>query len=84
MCLAIPSKIVEIEDSMGTVDIGGVKRKASFALLEDAKVGDYVIIHAGFAIHKIDEAEAMEALKTLREAVFMMDDPSSITNQSGK
>ena len=67
MCLAIPAKIVKIENNMGIIDIEGVKREASLLLLEDVKVGDYVIVHAGFAIHKIDEAEAMESLKILRE-----------------
>ncbi len=68
MCLAIPSKITHIEDNMATIDVDGVQRKASMLLLEDAAVGDYVIVHAGFAIHKIDEAAAMETLKFLKEA----------------
>ena len=68
MCLAIPSKIVEIKDNVGTLDVDGVKRKASLLLLEDPKIGEYVIVHAGFAIHKIDESAAMETLKLLREA----------------
>jgi hydrogenase expression/formation protein HypC len=73
MCLAIPSKIVEIDDNMGTIDVDGVKRKASLLLLEEAKVGDYVIVHAGFAIHKIDEETAMESLKLLKEAAALVD-----------
>lgn len=68
MCLAIPSTIVKIEDEMATIDVDGVKRKASLLLVEDAKVGDYVIVHAGFAIRKIDEEAALESLKYLREA----------------
>ena len=68
MCLAIPSKIVKIVNDMGIIDVEGVKRETSLILIEDAKVGDYVIIHAGFAIHKLDESEAMESLKILREA----------------
>ena len=68
MCLAIPSKIVEIENNIGTLDVDGVKRKASLLLLEDPKIGEYVIVHAGFALHKIDESAAMETLKILREA----------------
>ena len=66
MCLAIPSKIVKIEDDVATINVDGVKGKASLLLLEDVKVGDYVIVHAGFAIHKIDEKEAMECLKILK------------------
>ena len=73
MCLAIPSKIVEIDDNMGTLDVDGVKRKASLLLLEEAKVGDYVIVHAGFAIHKIDEEAALESLKLLKEAAALID-----------
>ncbi|CAB1061113.1 [NiFe] hydrogenase metallocenter assembly protein HypC [Olavius sp. associated proteobacterium Delta 1] len=73
MCLAIPSKITHIENSMATIDVDGVQRKASMLLLEDAAVGDYVIVHAGFAIHKIDEAAAMETLKFLKEAAAFVE-----------
>ena len=68
MCLAIPSKIVKIENGVGTIDVDGVRRTASLLLVEDAAVGDYVIVHAGFALHKIDEADAMESLRILKEA----------------
>jgi hydrogenase expression/formation protein HypC len=68
MCLAIPSKIVKIENGLGTIDVDGVQRSASLILVEDAAVGDYVIVHAGFALHKIDEADAMESLRILKEA----------------
>ncbi|MBW1694537.1 MAG: HypC/HybG/HupF family hydrogenase formation chaperone [Deltaproteobacteria bacterium] len=71
MCLAIPSKIVKIENNIATIDVDGVKREASLLLLDEPKVGDYVIVHAGFAIHKIDEADALESLKLLREAVSL-------------
>jgi hydrogenase expression/formation protein HypC len=73
MCLAIPSKITKIENQVATIDVDGVQRKASILLLEDAQVGDYVIVHAGFAIHKIDEAEAMESLKLLKEALAFVE-----------
>ena len=69
MCLAIPSKIVKIENNIATIDVDGVQREASLQLLEDPKVGDYVIVHAGFAINKINEEDARESLKLLREAV---------------
>lgn len=68
MCLAIPSKIVKIEDGIGIIDVDGVRRRTSLLLVEDAAVGDYVIVHAGFALHIIDEAAAMESLKILKEA----------------
>jgi hydrogenase expression/formation protein HypC len=77
MCLAIPSKIIEIEDSMATIDVDGVRRKASLILLEDAVVGDYVIVHAGFAIQKLDEAAAMASLKLLREAASFSGGPEA-------
>ena len=51
----------------------GTQREASLLLLEDARVGEYVIVHAGFAIHKVDEAEAMESLRVLRELAAMDD-----------
>jgi hydrogenase expression/formation protein HypC len=68
MCLAIPSKITEIENEMATIDVDGVRREASLLLLSDAQVGDYVIVHAGFAIQKIDEAAARDTLELLRSA----------------
>lgn len=70
MCLAIPSKIVDIQSNIATIDVEGVKRQASLMLVEDARVGDYVIVHAGFAIQKLDESSALESLKLLRE-VFL-------------
>ncbi len=73
MCLAIPSKITGIQNDMAMVDVDGVKREASLLLLEDARVGDYVIIHAGFAIKKIDESAAMETLRLLKEAAEFAD-----------
>ncbi len=72
MCLAIPAKIVRIEDNMGTIDMEGIQREVSLLLLEDSKLGDYVIVHAGFAIHKIDEEEAMESIKLLREMASLL------------
>jgi hydrogenase expression/formation protein HypC len=73
MCLAIPSKIVKIENGMATIDVDGVQRKTSLLLVEDAVVGDYVIVHAGFALHKIDEFAAMESLKILKEAAALVE-----------
>ena len=60
MCLAFPAKIVAIKDSLATVEKSGVKRDASLMLLPDAKVGDYVLIHAGFAMQIVDEDEVKE------------------------
>ncbi|MBW1818141.1 MAG: HypC/HybG/HupF family hydrogenase formation chaperone [Deltaproteobacteria bacterium] len=73
MCLAIPAKLIKIENGMGTIDMAGTRRDVSLLLIEEPKIGDYVIVHAGFAIHKIDEAEAMKTLKVLREMAALLD-----------
>ena len=57
MCLAFPAKVLEIDGDLATVERSGVKRSASLMLLPEAKVGDYVLIHAGFAMQVIDERE---------------------------
>lgn len=79
MCLAIPGKISSITGDdplqrMGKIDFGGVFKEASLAYLPDAKVGDYVIVHVGFALSKLDEEEAMKVLSYLKE----MEDLSEI------
>ncbi|MEJ7613743.1 MAG: HypC/HybG/HupF family hydrogenase formation chaperone [Candidatus Fervidibacter sacchari] len=69
MCLAVPAKVVEIvdeENQIAKVDIGGVRRNISVALLEDVKVGDWVLVHVGFAIQKVDEEEAAQTLALLK------------------
>jgi hydrogenase expression/formation protein HypC len=68
MCLAIPSQITHIEDQIATIDVAGVQRQASLLLLEDARIGDFVIVHAGFAIQKLDADAAQETLMLLRKA----------------
>lgn len=73
MCLAIPSKITKIDQGMATIDVDGVTRTCSLLLLEDAAVGDWVIVHAGFALHKIDEATARESLQLLKEAAAFVE-----------
>ena len=67
MCLGIPMRIVEKERDKGIVEAGGVKREVSLHLVEGVEVGDYVIVHAGFAIQKLDEKEAEETLRLLKE-----------------
>ncbi|MFW5937181.1 MAG: HypC/HybG/HupF family hydrogenase formation chaperone [Desulfosalsimonas sp.] len=74
MCLAIPSRITDIESGVATIDVEGVKRKASLMLVEDARVGDYVIVHAGFAIQVLDEETALSSLNFMRD-VFLSDNP---------
>ena len=67
MCLAIPAKIQSIDGFQADVEVGGVGRTISLYLTPDARVGDYVYVHTGFAISIVDEAEAMESLRLLRE-----------------
>lgn len=69
MCLGIPSKVIEIDEEhrTGKIDYLGTKVKANFALLENLRLGDWVIVHAGFAISRLDEDEARETLDMLRE-----------------
>ena len=74
MCLAIPSRIIRIDDGMATIDVDGVRREVSMLLLEDAREGDWVIVHAGFAINKIDEETATETLALLREAAEFVEE----------
>ncbi len=73
MCLAVPSRVVRINDQMAEIDVDGVRRQASLLLLEDVCVGDFVIVHAGFAIQKVDTDAARETLQLLRQAVAMSD-----------
>ncbi len=67
MCLAIPGKIVEIQGNMAKVDVGGLSRDISLDLCPDVSVGEYVLVHTGFAIQKVDETEAEETLDLLRK-----------------
>lgn len=72
MCLAIPGKIVEIidsENSIAKVEVGGVKRSVNIGMLDkdDTRIGDYVLIHVGFAMSKVDEKEAEATLRMLKE-----------------
>lgn len=76
MCLAIPARVTNINGSMATVDLGGITRQASLLLLPDVKVGDYVLIHAGFAIQSIDEAEAQETLRLFAEIAAAAEEES--------
>ena len=72
MCLAVPGQVVAIEGSIAKVDFGGVQRETNVSLVE-VKVGDYVIVHAGFAIQIMDEDEAKETLKLWEELLATQD-----------
>ena len=71
MCLAVPGKILDVSGSdtsrTGTVSFGGVSKEACLTFVPEAKVGDYVLVHAGFAISVVDEAEAAQTLEYFRQ-----------------
>ena len=67
MCLSIPARIISIEGSMAEVSCGGTIFKAGMQMIENPKPGDYILLHAGFAIQKISEEEAAETLRLLKE-----------------
>ncbi len=67
MCLSIPARIVSIKGDMAEVSAGGTIFKAGLQMIRDAKPGDYILLHAGFAIQKISEEEAEETLRIFRE-----------------
>jgi len=69
MCLAVPVKITSIEGDLADVDIGGVSRRVSIALTPEAEVGDYVLLHTGYAINVLNEEEAQETLSLLERLV---------------
>jgi len=69
MCLGIPAKILERNESAAVVELGGVRREISVMLIDDVSVGDWVIVHAGFAIEKLSEEEAEQTLALFREIV---------------
>lgn len=72
MCLAIPARIVEVQDNdIAIVDLGGVRKDVSLALLEDVAVGDYVIVHVGYALTRLDPEEAEKTLALMAEAGLM-------------
>jgi hydrogenase expression/formation protein HypC len=79
MCLAIPGKVVEIESEshpkMGKVSFGGILRQVCLDWVPDVKVGEYVIVHVGFAISKMDEKEAMETLQLFDEIEASLGEP---------
>ncbi len=67
MCLSVPAKVVSICGDKADVDVGGVIYNASLYLVEDIKIGDFLLIHSGYAIQKIDKKEAEETLKLFKE-----------------
>ena len=67
MCLAVPAQVIEINEGVGLAELAGVVWEVSFMLLPNVRVGDYVLLHAGYALQKVDEAEAEETIRLLSE-----------------
>ena len=67
MCLAVPVRVLQVDELKALVELGGLARQASIMLVPDTQVGDYVLLHAGFAIQKLDEREAEETIRLLAE-----------------
>ena len=90
MCLAVPGKVVEIQGvgelRMGRVDFSGVQRQACLAYVPEVRVGDYVLVHVGFAISRIDEQAARETLAVLAEidALGELEAPEGETGAAGR
>jgi hydrogenase expression/formation protein HypC len=72
MCLAVPVRLKEKKSAaLGVIEYGGVLRDVNLMLLENISEGDYILVHAGFAIQRLDEAEAEETLKLMRQMAFL-------------
>ncbi|MCQ2906058.1 HypC/HybG/HupF family hydrogenase formation chaperone [Helicobacter pylori] len=75
MCLAIPSKVIAINDNVAILETLGVQREASLDLMgESVKVGDYVLLHIGYVMSKIDEKEALESIELYQEMIAKMNE----------
>ncbi len=78
MCLAIPSKVIKINDAIATIDVYGARRDVSLLLMpEEVLVGDYVLVHAGFAIQKVQEDVAEESLDMIKEVLSSLPEEES-------
>ena len=75
MCLAIPAQVIKLVDiEHAVVDMGGVRKTISTALVDDLQIGDYVIVHVGYALNRLDPEEAAETLRLIAEFSEMADD----------
>lgn len=75
MCLALPMRIVSVEDGMATIVAEGLEQRASLALVPEARAGDHVLVHAGYALSIIDEEEAAQTLELLAEFAASLEEP---------
>lgn len=85
MCLAVPGRIIEVREELGTrmatIDFDGIHKDICLAYLPDAQVGEYAIVHVGFAISRVDEASALETLAMFRE-LGLLDDELGVTGET--
>jgi hydrogenase expression/formation protein HypC len=84
MCLSIPAKVEKIEGDMAEVSVGGTIYNASLQMLDDVKIGDYILMHTGFAIQKLDPEEAEESLKVFEEFEDLNKQMDEEENESGR
>ncbi|MFZ1682223.1 MAG: HypC/HybG/HupF family hydrogenase formation chaperone [Rhizobiaceae bacterium] len=81
MCLALPAEIIELhDDQMATVSLGGVRKRISLALINDAAIGDHVLVHVGYALHRLSPEEAARTLKLMEEAGLLADELEEIAS----
>ena len=85
MCLALPVRVVDLlDDEQAVVDLGGIRKQVSLALVDGVRVGDYVILHVGYALTRLDPDEAEKTLALFREAGIQVPDPSPFKGEAGR
>jgi hydrogenase expression/formation protein HypC len=84
MCLAVPVRVLKIDSQKALVELGGLARQASIMLVPDTQVGDYVLLHAGFAIQKLDEREAEETIRLFAEIAEGMQNTPNLSEVKTK
>ena len=88
MCLAVPGQVISTDgaglERMGRVSFGGIIKQVSLGYLPQAQVGDWVVVHAGFALHTIDEVEAQQVFQYLEEIAALDDQPADADDQNGE
>ncbi len=81
MCLALPAEIIELlDDQMATVSLGGVRKRISLALIDEAAIGDHVLVHVGYALHRLSPEEAARTLKLMEEAGLLAEELEEIAS----
>lgn len=84
MCLSVPAQVISIEGDIARVSVGGTVMNANLNLVEDIKIGDYILLHTGFALQKIDEEEALETLKIFEEFGELNEELDREEEETGK